>query len=194
MLLNQKNMLEQLKQDNREIMRITESFKGLDSSILNKKPGPKSWSVLECIEHMNKSHGIYQRQFSEHLGSKTEDKDQPEFFKPTWIGKYLYNSMKPKDGVIRAKMATMGKMKPDTELGKVSELQKDEVLDHFLKMQEDVQACLENAENRHLQKIKVQTEIPLLKMRLGDAIRFIMAHTQRHMLQAERALESAQKA
>lgn len=195
MLLNQKDLLNQLKEDNQEIIQTVENhFNDKDAALLNKKPTEKKWSVLECIEHLNKSHSIYSRQFSEHLGEKKQDKDQPEFLKPTWIGKYLYKSMKPKDGVIRAKMATMGKMKPDTELGKVSELDKDKVLNHFLEMQREIQKCLEHAEDRHLQKIKIQTEIPLLKMRLGDAIRFIMAHTQRHILQAERALEAAKKA
>lgn len=190
MLLNQTDLIQQMKQDLQEMIETVEGWRNLDSNKLNAKSSKKSWSALECVQHMNKSHHGYHKQFVAKL--KDNRKEQlPEFFVPTWIGKMAYSSMKPHEGVIKSKMPTMKKMKPDTELGQASELDKDAVLSKFLDMQKEFLHVLDNATTIHLQGHKIQTELPLMKMRLGDAMRFIIAHGQRHTLQAQRAIDKA---
>jgi hypothetical protein len=190
MLLNQTDLLQQMKADLREMIDTVEAWKKLDKEKLNAKPSAKSWSALECLQHMNKSHEVYHKQFVEQIKASRQE-PLPEFFVPTWTGKIAYNSMRPQSGVIKAKMPTMSKMKPDTELGKASELDKEQVLDQFLNMQREFLELLDHAETINLQKHKIQTELPLIKMRLGDAMRFILAHGQRHTLQAQRAVNQA---
>ena len=40
--------------------------------------------------------------------------------------------------------------------------------------------------NSDLASIKIQTAIPLVKIKLGDAFRFVVGHNERHIWQAEK--------
>jgi uncharacterized damage-inducible protein DinB len=190
MLLNQTDLLNQLKGINDcLIKKVEKDWKQIPEEKLNQRPAPKSWSVLECLDHLNKAHSVYRKQYGEILGEKKTDSNRGDFMKPTWLGKKFFNMMQPREDYIPSKMPTGKPMKPDTELGKADRLDKNQVIEEFLSMQRNMNTWLENAKERDLQSYKVQTALPLIKMRLGDSLRFIMAHTERHILQGEKALK-----
>ena len=111
---------------------------------------------------------------------------QKENFTHSLIGKLAANSMAPKENKeIPMKMKTFKILKPN-EL----EYNKLEVLDIFLGYQNDVIAVIEGAADMSLEKPKIVTAAgPILKMRLGDALHFMIAHNQRHALQAQNVLK-----
>ncbi|GAA4003568.1 hypothetical protein GCM10022408_13940 [Hymenobacter fastidiosus] len=42
---------------------VSADFAPLEATLLNFKPGPESWSILECLEHLNR----YSRYYNERL-------------------------------------------------------------------------------------------------------------------------------
>ena len=78
-------------------------------------------------------------------------------------------------------MKTFGKLKPKISVGN-----KNEILDQFLNFQESILEVIEGLYDMNLTKPKIVTAAePILKMRIGDALHFMVAHNQRHILQAQ---------
>jgi len=66
------------------------------------------------------------------------------------------------------------------------------VISEFIDQQEKFLALLNTAKKFDLNKVKVGISItPIIKLKLGDVFRFMIAHQVRHILQAERALANA---
>jgi len=66
-----------------------------------------------------------------------------------------------------------------------------QVLDNFIDYQKSILEILNNARKVDLNKVKTNISITkLLKLRLGDVLRFLIYHQERHKLQAERAIKS----
>jgi uncharacterized damage-inducible protein DinB len=67
----------------------------------------------------------------------------------------------------------------------------DTVLKEFLAGQDKLQQLLEQAKGKDLAKIHIPiTLTKLIKLRLGDTLRFLIAHEQRHMIQARNTLKT----
>ncbi len=60
------------------------------------------------------------------------------------------------------------------------------VIDRFITQQKECLELIEKSKNVNLAKTKTAISITkLIKLRLGDTFRFITAHNERHLLQAE---------
>lgn len=81
------------------------------------------------------------------------------------------------------KMKTFQSMNPaGSQLG-------TEVLEKFLKQQEELLALLEKAKTVDLAKTKTAISISkLIKLRLGDTFRVVIYHNYRHIVQADNCL------
>jgi hypothetical protein len=65
-----------------------------------------------------------------------------------------------------------------------------DVLQRFMKQQSELLAIIKAASNADLQRITVPLTIPYLKIRLGDTLRFVVAHNERHIMQALNAVRN----
>src|SRR5690554_7675228 len=71
-----------------------------------------------------------------------------------------------------------------------------ELIDHsavinFIKHQEELITILEQAENVNLKKVKVPISISkIVRLRLGDALMFVIYHNERHIQQVKNILRS----
>jgi hypothetical protein len=54
------------------------------------------------------------------------------------------------------------------------------------KQQRQILTLLETEKKVDLRKIKIRTTLPILKFRLGDTLRFVIYHVNRHLVQAKR--------
>lgn len=165
---------------------VANEFEILDQKLFNAKPGPKKWSVAECIQHLNITLQIYVPQLVSAVKNKHQFTGQRQIFTHSFIGKLGVNSMSPKaNNEIPRKMQTFKKLKP-----KELEYEKREVLDNFLGFQNDIISVIEGTDNMSLEKPRIVTAAgSFLKMRFGDALHFIIAHNQRHVLQAQNVLK-----
>lgn len=171
------------------IQRIETQLKPLSQEILTFKTSPESWSILECIAHMNIADRHYIDQIQEKLNShKSTPKDS---YRGGALGNYFIKMMKPKENnVIPNKMKTISKFFPVTNL-----LSKDKtsIINTFLDDQQVILTLLEQAKNVNLERIRIKSALGgWLKFKLGDAFRFVIAHNQRHVLQAMNVLKDHQ--
>ncbi|WP_210489582.1 DinB family protein [Rufibacter aurantiacus] len=170
--------LSQLQQQAQAQKGIIQSeFLPLDSAALNSKPHATGWSVLECMEHLNR----YSRFYLPHLEraiNATATPLSPQPVRYSWIGKKSLDLVNPANA---KKHKTLKHMNPHN-----SKLT-TQVLTEFLQHQEKLLRVLASAAKADLNQKAIPVEFfKLLKMRLGEALEFLILHQQRHIQQAQR--------
>lgn len=182
-------LLDDLLKDNLSINDIFQNqFFYLSTDQLNWKPGMESWSISECLEHIMLSGQFYLNEITNcYLNHKPESEPLDIIFRPGIIGNYSTNSVKPKDsGVIKNKMRTFSRMEP----GK-SGIEPKELFLDFRKYQDDLAILIEKARYYNLNTLKINSSIgKIIRFKLGDAFRFVIAHNQRHIQQAINVLHT----
>lgn len=166
----------------REYLTKGETFRDLPETTLNFRQHETSWSALECLAHLNLYGRFYLPELKRRIG---EARAKPEsVFKSGWLGNYFANSMLPK--------AKLNKMKTFKSMNPVnSRLDKDQVIGEFLEQQQELLRLLDAARKINLNKTKTNISISRwIRLKLGDTLRFVIYHNQRHVMQAERSLEA----
>ncbi len=154
-------------------------FLQLENQELNWKATPTQWSILECIEHLNRYGEFYLPEISQRLQNAPQlSSDTPLIFKSGWLGSYFAEAMLPRKKL--NKMKTFKSMNP---LG--SQLDKS-TLETFIDQQKQMLQLLNLAQNVDLTRIKAAISISKwIKLRLGDTLRVVIYHNQRHIVQAK---------
>jgi hypothetical protein len=151
-------------------------FEPLDLALLNHQSAPGSWSILECLEHLNRYSRYYNPQLIKALTQPSMAIEQPVGY--SWLGRKSVDLMRPDN---RKKHGTLKHMNPSgSRLGR-------EVLTEFLTHQTEMLDLLARAHRADLNRKTVPVEFfKLLKLRLGEALEFVVVHQQRHLQQALR--------
>ncbi|MCB0640049.1 MAG: DinB family protein, partial [Phaeodactylibacter sp.] len=104
-------------------------------------------------------------------------------FKSGWLGNYFVQLIKPKEKL--NKMKTPAEMNPgSTELSRTS-------IDRFIKQQKRWLQLLEQAGKVNLTTVKTAISLSKwIRLRLGDTLRFVIHHNDRHLVQAEKIWEA----
>ncbi|WP_299161710.1 DinB family protein [uncultured Tenacibaculum sp.] len=172
-------LITELKQYVTSHIEFVESLKNEAEDKLQERDNSKSWSVLECLEHLN----LYAALYNPEINKRIEKTKYPksEIFKPSYLGNKFAVDMLPKD-----EMKTMNTFKSKNPI--YSELKKDEVLESFITFQKELLDLLELATTKDLTKTKTWTTLPLVRFRLGDTLRFVISHNERHIVQAKKVL------
>lgn len=160
-------------------------FEKLTEKELNWKGTNDSWSILECIEHLNLYGDFYIPEINHRIQQAGKSNDQKDF-RSGLLGNYFAKSMLPENG---KKTKTFKDKDPAG-----SQLTR-EVLERFLEQQQELLNLLKQAREVDLSKVKVALSISrFLKLRLGDAFRVVIYHNQRHIVQARKVLAQQAKA
>lgn len=173
--------LAQLSETARQLISTVQTeLEPLELAQLNQQPAPNAWSVLECLEHLNRYSRYYNPRFAQalaHVGTAAEAE-----VGYSWLGRKFVAMMGPGN---TKKAKTLKRMNPiGSRLGR-------EVLVEFQQHQQHLLELLAQAQHADLNRKAVPVEFfPLLKMRLGEAIEFVLVHEQRHMQQALRVKAS----
>ena len=174
-------LIEDLTKRTKEHIAKAKGYLQLDIKKLNQKKTPEKWSLLECIEHLNRYGDFYIPEIKQRIqtGKKATE---TAMFKSGWLGNYFAESMLPKEKL--NKMKTFKSMNPaGSQLGV-------EVLEKFIKQQEELLDLLEKAKTIDLAKTKTAISISKwIKLRLGDTFRVVIYHNYRHILQSDNAIK-----
>jgi hypothetical protein len=146
---------------------------------LQFKKTSKSWSVLECLEHLNMYAVFYNTEISKKMNASSLPFS--ETFKSTYLGNKFANDMLPKED-----MKTMNTFKSKNP--NQSTLDKETVILTFIELQETLLQLLEVSKSKNLDRVKTRTTLPIIKFKLGDTFRFVIHHNQRHIVQAQKVL------
>lgn len=172
-------MLNDLKITTEQNLEFAKNLLNEADAKLNFRLSEKSWSILECLEHLNLYGKFYLPEINKRI--QNSDTKSKEIFSSGILGNYFAQSMLPKEKL--NKMKTFKSMNPLH-----SNLDKS-VLNEFISQQKQIIHLLHDAGNVDLNKVKTNISISnLIKLKLGDTFRFIIYHNLRHIEQAKRNL------
>lgn len=185
-LMNKRILIQDLIDRTELIQEAVQKFFRLDEEELNYKSSAERWSIAEIFEHLNLTQHIYLKYIHERVDNAQGS--ESELYKSGWLGDWYYEKMTPKpDGsVYKIKASKIVQPASSTLEGKI-------VLNKFFKQIHDIQHVLEHSYNLNLEKTRIPFSFTkLFSLRLGDNLRCMVAHCERHLLQANKVLEEIQ--
>lgn len=171
--------LEQTKQ----ILNQVEKLKNYDLQTLTWKENATSWSILECLEHLNLYGDFYLPEIENKIKNSKTSFDTE--FKSGILGNYVAKSMLPKE--------KLNKMKTFKDKNPLNSNLNKTVIDKFNNQQIKLLELLNQSRKVSLNKVKIQTSISrFIRLKLGDTFQFYINHNIRHLAQIDR-IEIAMK-
>jgi hypothetical protein len=175
--MQSEKLIQLLLEQTRQIINQVEKLKNEDLHSLTWKANETSWSVLECLEHLNLYGNFYLPQMENKI--KNSNTKWESEFKPGLLGNYFAKSMLPKE--------KLNKMKTFKDKNPLNAKLDKSVIDVFLKQQTQLIELINQSRNVSLNKVKIESTISrLIRIKLGDTFRFLINHILRHLKQAER--------
>jgi len=173
------DLIQSLIEQSRQILNKVEKLNPIDLQTLRSRESADSWSVLECLEHLNLYGNFYLPQIETAIKNAKPSNDME--FKSGILGNYFAQSMLPKEKL--NKMKTFKDKNPiNTNLDK-------SVIDTCIHQQLKLIDLLHQSRNVSLHHVRISTSISsLIKLKLGDTLQFIINHNIRHLKQIERIL------
>ena len=163
--------------------RVRTDFAALPPALLNQRPAPASWSILECLEHLNRYSRYYNAALAQELPPPRPALLPLPEVAHSWLGRKSVEMMHPTNA---RRNTTPKRMNP---LG--SQLNSGRVLAEFDQHQTRLLELLAQAHGTNLNRATIPVEFfRLLKLRLGEALEFMVVHQQRHLQQAQRVRAS----
>jgi len=151
-------------------------FQNLSLELLLKPSSTGGWSIAECLWHLNSYGYYYLPRIQEGLEKNLKTNAQ---FKSGWLGAYLTRMMQP--------TAKTKKFKAFKDHVPPLELDPHFEVSQFISQLEILLNLLQKARHSDLNKIYIPISISKwVKLKLGDVFQFLIAHNDRHVLQAGR--------
>lgn len=175
--MQSEKFVQALIEQTRQIMNRVEKLNNHDLFILSWKEDENSWSILECLEHLNLYGDFYLPQIEDRIKRSTT---RPEAeFKSGLLGNYFSKSMLPKE--------KLNKMKTFKDKNPLNALLDKAVIDRFMNQQVKLLDLLHQSRKVSLNKVKIETSFSaLIRLKLGDTFQFLINHNLRHLQQIER--------
>jgi hypothetical protein len=177
-------LLDLLEGDLRQIKLAAEHLQQADAVKLSYPPAEGKWSVAQILEHLNAYNRYYIPLMEKALMYSSAEKSA--WFVAGLLGDYFTRSMMPKNVYeVKNKMKAMKAYSPSRGLNV------ETVFKEFYEHQDKLVQLMELAKSRNLNTIRIPLSISkLIRFKLGDTFRFIVAHEQRHMIQARNTIKS----
>lgn len=179
MIIKSSILIEELQNYTNNHLNFVKELSDFNDEQLQIRENETSWSILECIEHLNLYGKFYIPKIKKAL-EKSNHKASNRF-KSGFLGNKFALSMLPNE-----QMKTMNTFKSKNPIH--ATLDRKQVVQEFLKQQNELLYLLEISKHKNLTKIYTATTLPLIKFRLGDTFRFVIYHNERHIVQAKRVL------
>jgi len=178
------DLTDKLQNDVKQLIAAAQHLQEADPVKLNYPPAEGSWSVVQCLEHLN----AYNRYYLPQIDKATAhiSKELNAWFVPGFWGDRFTRMMMPSNVYeVKNKMKAPKGYRPDRGLNV------ETVFKEFYEHQNKLLRLLEVAKKRNLNTIRIPISISkFIKLKLGDTFRFLVAHEQRHMIQARNALKT----
>ncbi|UCD25147.1 MAG: DinB family protein [Gemmatimonadota bacterium] len=166
----------QFRANRREAAAICE---GLSGEQFNYRPGPKRWSIAECLSHLNVSAHEYIPNVKAAIerGRATGYLAQgPQ--RQGWLVRRMIRAMEPPP---RRRYKS-----PARFVGRAEAFDMEVLLNEFTAVGLQWEECLDAANGLHLSRVKVRSPVVgLLRIPLGGLFAGMAAHERRHLWQAK---------
>lgn len=179
--MQSEKFIQTLLEQTKHIINQADKLKSYDLNTLTWKESEISWSILECLEHLNLYGDFYLPQIENKIKNSTTKNDLK--FKSGILGNYFAKSMLPKE--------KLNKMKTFKDKNPLNANLDKTVIDKFINQQIKLLDLLNQSRNVSLNNVKIQTSISsLIKLKLGDTFQFFINHIIRHLKQIESVLQT----
>ncbi len=146
------------------------------------RPGPGSWSIAECLDHLNVTAEVFLPAIDRAIERGVPVVGEPQGPHRGWIGAWLLRLVEPP---IQKRYKAPQRAQPRTQLTL------GEAALRFQELQCEIIARLTRAERIDLAKTRMSHPmLTLLRLRLGDMLAILVAHERRHLWQAEQVLKA----
>jgi hypothetical protein len=180
-----KSLLDSLYSNTEKYLNKAINWQNMPIEIFCQKPNPNAWSAAQCLEHLN----IYGRYYLPAIENAIEmalkkGLKPREDYKSGWLGDYFYRQMLPNtEGVLKTKMKAPANAIPQPLPDPRA------MIAEFIDHQERTLQLIERARQVRIDKIRVPISLSKwIRLKLGDVFLFLTAHIQRHIPQAETAM------
>ncbi len=155
-----------------------------NSAQLAWQPGPKRWSVLECMEHLRIVHAGYLPRIRETIAaSPSSGADLP--FKPGWFAKLFIGFVSPE---VKRKLKAPGAFTAEAK-GGVSSLDPS-VIDAVLEQGAVFHQLIIATDQVNMNAVKFASPLTrLVRFTPGEGLTMLIRHMERHVLQAARVTQ-----
>lgn len=158
----------------------------LNINQLSWKPNSQSWSIIEILAHLNQYAHYYHEAFITKIEQTkfTEPKSQ---FISSPLGKSAWKSMKlGAANNVKRKFQSPKNYNPIVH----PEIVSDNELIIFEKKQLELIDIIEKSKTVNIQRVKIPISISkFIRLKLGDALLFVIYHDERHLQQIKNLLE-----
>lgn len=153
---------------------------GLSDAQFNWRPDPHRWAVAECLSHLTVTGSAYLGALDRALAeARSRGLTGGRPFRPGLLGGWMTRSMEPPPRIRMRAPRSILPPTPDRPLA--------EVRAEFMALQDALERRFGEAEGVDLARARVTSPLAsFLRMRLGDAFAFLLAHERRHLWQARR--------
>ena len=146
---------------------------------LNWRPGIDKWNILEVVEHLNRFGDFYLPKLN-NIIVYPKSLRKRDHYRSGLISEFTFNRIRPQNGVVLYKGKAIGKASPFLRMLDRS------VFDIHKKQQNKLQKILQESQNLNLSKNSIPTlAVEWLKFNLGDTMRIIIYHQERHYVQID---------
>jgi uncharacterized damage-inducible protein DinB len=186
--MTSKELLSELRTiTERNIELVRQRFSTLSDQQKRWKKDSTSWSILEVFAHLNAYASYYHPVLTKRIEA-TRYREPKDLFISSPLGKSAWKSMKLGNAKnVKRRMKSPKTFNPTFE----SQLINGADIEAFEKDQQVLLTILTNAEEVNLRKVKVPISISqIIRLRLGDALQFVIYHNERHMQQAINIIEN----
>lgn len=162
---------------------VQQEFGDLTQEQLYWNPDKSSWSIGQCLTHINAYYRYYVPVFTERV-QNSRFQEPAEIFQSSPLGNSTYIMVKlGKVKNVKRKLKSPKDYNPLIN----KNLDSENPIEEFLKFQTELGQILEDAKSINIRKTKTSFSIrPIVKLRIGDAFQYIVYHCERHIEQAKR--------
>ncbi|HWI92792.1 MAG TPA: DinB family protein [Flavisolibacter sp.] len=177
-------LINQLQADVKQVIAAAEHLQTADPIKLNYCSEKNQWSAVQVLDHLNAYSRHYLPLIEKSMIHIT--RDVHAWFVPGFWGSYFVNATMPKNVFeVKNKMKTAKMFSPDKSVNV------EAAFKEFFQHQNKLLQLLDVARRRNLNSVYVPAAFSkLIRFKLGDALRFLVAHEQRHMIQARNAIKA----
>lgn len=181
--LELKNITTEICDEN--IAFVKKKVSKLSSTQLDWIPNPGVWSVRQTLAHINISSEHYLNNFTRKIDT-TRFTSTVDNFISSPLGRSAWKSMK----LGRAKNIKRKFKSPKTFNPVLIEKREEDEVELFLQNNEQLKQVTEKALTVNLRKVKIPTALSkIVRLRLGDALLFVIYHNQRHIQQVANLIQ-----
>lgn len=168
----------QITQQNIDL--VNKSIVKMSEKQLNWIPNPGVWSVAQVLAHLNE-YGMYYHPTILKKIENTRYTSSKEAFVSSPLGRSAWKSMKLGNAKnVKRKFRAQKGYNPAID----KQLVTGDEISVFSEQQKELLEIVSKAEKVNLRRVKIPISISkIVRLRLGDALLFIVYHNQRHMQQ-----------